>query len=47
VGPGPHGKKLEGAAAAVAGGVALAVLADGRGASPLRRALAGHGTVVA
>jgi [amino group carrier protein]-L-2-aminoadipate 6-kinase len=40
-------KKLEGAAAAVAGGVARAVLADGRGASPLRRALAGHGTVVA
>ena len=40
-------KKLEGAEAAVAGGVARAVLADGRIASPLRRALAGHGTVVA
>lgn len=40
-------KKLEGASAAVAGGVARAILADGRGESPLRRALAGHGTVVA
>jgi len=39
-------KKVLGAAAAVAGGVGRAVLADGRVASPLRQALAGRGTVV-
>jgi [amino group carrier protein]-L-2-aminoadipate 6-kinase len=40
-------KKVQGAAAAVAGGVGRVVLADGRVADPVRRALAGHGTVVA
>jgi [amino group carrier protein]-L-2-aminoadipate 6-kinase len=40
-------KKVLGAAAAVAGGVGRVVLADGRVADPVRRALAGHGTVVA
>ena len=40
-------KKVQGAAAAVAGGVGRVVLADGRVAEPVRRALAGHGTVVA
>lgn len=40
-------RKVLGAAAAVAGGVARAVLADGRGPSPITRALAGSGTVVA
>ena len=40
-------KKVQGAAAAVAGGVGRVVLADGRVAGPVRRALAGHGTVVA
>jgi [amino group carrier protein]-L-2-aminoadipate 6-kinase len=40
-------KKVQGAAAAVAGGVGRVVLADGRVAQPVRRALAGHGTVVA
>jgi [amino group carrier protein]-L-2-aminoadipate 6-kinase len=40
-------KKVQGAAAAVAGGVGRVVLGDGRVAEPVRRALAGHGTVVA
>jgi [amino group carrier protein]-L-2-aminoadipate 6-kinase len=40
-------KKVQGAAAAVAGGVGRVVLADGRVADPVRRALAGRGTVVA
>jgi [amino group carrier protein]-L-2-aminoadipate 6-kinase len=40
-------KKVQGAASAVAGGVGRVVLADGRVADPVRRALAGHGTVVA
>ncbi len=39
-------KKVLAAAAAVVGGVGRAVLADGRVAPPLRRALAGRGTVV-
>jgi [amino group carrier protein]-L-2-aminoadipate 6-kinase len=40
-------KKVQGAAAAVAAGVGRVVVADGRVAAPVRRALAGHGTVVA
>ncbi len=39
-------KKVLGAAEAVAGGVGRVVFADARGARPLRRALAGEGTVV-
>ncbi|HET9028528.1 MAG TPA: [LysW]-aminoadipate kinase [Trueperaceae bacterium] len=40
-------KKVMGAVAAVQGGVGRVVLGDARVAQPVRRALAGHGTVVA
>jgi acetylglutamate/LysW-gamma-L-alpha-aminoadipate kinase len=39
-------KKVLGAQEAIAGGVARVVFADGRAERPIRRALAGEGTVI-